>query len=293
MRKEHNLAGQGAIFLSAVLWSTAGLFIKFVSWHPSVIVGSRSILALAFLLTVRLITRKNHDKPIRILPLMGCGFWYAATMICFVTANKHTTSANAILLQFTSPIWAAFLGLLLLKEKPHWEQWLALPFISMGMVLIVSSGLSGGSIFGDSIALLSGLTFAATSIAMRSQKDANTYDVMICAHIIAIIYSIPFFIKYPPIMDLRSILSVIFMGLGVIGVASLTFSYGIKYVTAIQSQLIVAVEPVLNPVWVLLGTGEIPGIPVISGGGIIILAIVISSVITTRRLTQSALRRRN
>jgi drug/metabolite transporter (DMT)-like permease len=273
------LAGQAAILLCAVLWSTSGLFIKLVDWNPSVIAGSRSILAIFFLAAIR----GKNGPPKKILTLFASGFWYAATMILFVIANKLTFSANAILLQYTAPVWACLFAWLYLKERPRWEHWVSLALTSFGMFLVFANALAGGSLLGDCLALISGITFAANSVALRGHKEGDPLDVMICAHIMCAAYSVPFFFIYPPTINTGNILAILFMGIFQIGAASALFVYGVRRVRAVQAMLTAAIEPVLNPLWVLMATGEKPGSSVIAGGSVIITAVIFSSLISKRR----------
>jgi drug/metabolite transporter (DMT)-like permease len=275
--KEWRIAGQGAVFLCAVFWSTSGLFIKLVDWHPALIAGGRSFLAALFLLLLRRLSRERPLSPARIPALAASGLAYAATMILFVAANKLTASANAILLQYTAPIWACLLAWLFLGEKPHWGHWTALFLVSGGMFLVFRSGLTSGSVVGDCLALASGLTFAANSVIMRAQKDGSPADIMISAHILTTVFSIPFFFLYPPSFSAGNIASILFMGIIQIGAASALFAYGIRRISAVQAMLTAAIEPVLNPVWVLLVTGERPALSVIAGGSVIVAAVVFSS----------------
>ena len=285
VHKEHRWAGQGAILLCAVLWSTSGLFIKLVDWHPALIAGSRSFLAAIVLLILRRFSKGRSGAFIGVPRLALLGLGYAATMIFFVIANKLTASANAILLQYTAPVWAALLGWIVLRERPHWEQWAALALVSVGMLLVFNSGLQAGSVTGDILALVSGLAFGANSVMMRTQKDGSPADIMISAHISTVLFSIPFFVLHPPVINGGNILSIIFMGIFQIGAASALFAYGIKRIPAVQAMLTAAVEPVLNPIWVLLVTGEQPALPVIAGGSVIVGAVVFSSLVgKTRRL---------
>jgi drug/metabolite transporter (DMT)-like permease len=268
--------GQAAIILCAILWSTSGLFIKLVDWHPALIAGSRSFLA-AFLL---LALRKKQQGSVKIIPLVFSGFWYAATMILFVIANKLTFSANAILLQYTAPVWTCLLAWFILKEKPHWAHWVALGLVCLGMLLVFGSGLKGDSLLGDIIALISGIAFAANSIAVRGYKGGDPLDVMISAHILTALFSIPFFFIFPPELNVANILSILFMGFFQIGAASALFVYGVRRVRAAQAMLTATIEPVLNPVWVLLVTGEKPAPSVFAGGAIIIAAVLFSSLVS-------------
>jgi len=273
MKLSGKLKGQMAILLCAVLWSTSGLFIKLIDWHPAAIAGGRSFLAVIFLLAIR----KKNENPQKLLTLFASGFWYAATMILFVIANKLTFSANAIVLQYTAPVWTCFLAWIFLKEKPYREHWFSLALVCIGMFLVFRNGLGAGSTLGDIIAIISGITFAANAVVLRAMKNSSTLDVMICAHIICVLFSIPFYIIYRPEINTNNILSILFMGLFQIGAASALFVYGIKHVRAVQAMLTASIEPVLNPVWVLVITGERPSLSVIIGGAVIIAAVIISS----------------
>ena len=289
--KEHRLIGYGAILLCAILWSTSGLFIRLVDWHPMVIAGSRSMLAALLMVTVRVCARRSNDMGIKTLfanapKLAVYGLCYTVTMILFVMANKLTASANAILLQYVAPVWAALLGWIFLREKPRWENWCAMFLVSIGMLMVFSGGISGGSFLGDTLAMVSGITFGANSVILRSQKDGNPADVLIFSHIMCMIFSIPFFFMFPPVMNAHNVLSILFMGVFQLGAASVLFAYGIKRVPAVQAMLTSTVEPVLNPVWVLCVTGERPALSALAGGAIILAAVVFSSML-------SALRRRS
>jgi drug/metabolite transporter (DMT)-like permease len=198
-------------------------------------------------------------------------------MMLFVIANKLTASANAILLQYSAPVWAALLGWALIREKPRWEHWLALGMVMGGLFLFFRDGLAAGSLLGDSLAVRSGVCFGANSVFMRMQKEGNPADAMLLSHVITAVVSLPFAGIYPPAFNAPNILAILFMGIIQIGCASLLFSYGIKRIPAIQAMLTAMAEPILNPLWVLLATGEQPASSALMGGGIIVAAVLISS----------------
>jgi drug/metabolite transporter (DMT)-like permease len=289
INKEHRLAGQGAILLCAILWSTSGLFIRLIDCHPMVIAGSRSFFAALFLLSLRLffpfrkIAANSKTLILKTLikdaPALGaCGLGYAATMILFVIANKLTASANAIMLQYAAPVWAALLGWVFLRERPRPEHWAAMVLVGLGMFLVFQGGFASGSFLGDILALVSGITFGANPVILRAREDKNPADIMLFSHITCAVISIPFFFLFPPAPEARFFLSVIYMGIFQLGMASALFAYGIRRIPAVQAMLTATVEPVLNPVWVLLALGEKPALSAIIGGGIIISAIIFSSI---------------
>jgi drug/metabolite transporter (DMT)-like permease len=291
--------GQGAILLCAFFWSTSGLFIKLVDWNPVVIAGSRSFLAAFFLFALRLPGRRRIRPADRTAPgrsslerrplgrdiffTLAGGIAYAITMIVFVIANKRTTSANAILLQYTAPVWAALLGWAVAGERPRWEQWAALVLVFFGMLLFFKDDLGGGNFFGDVLAIISGICFGVHSVLLRMIKRGETADAMLLSHILCALFSVPFLFLYPPGLSPGTISAILFMGIIQIGAASALFAYGIKRVTAIQAMLTAMIEPVLNPVWVFAVTGEKPALSALIGGGIIITALTLSAVVSARR----------
>lgn len=265
-----------------MLWSTSGLFIKLLSWHPIVIAGGRSLIAAIFMLAIRQLFPRRSGGKDKTLLVFAAGACYAATMLTFVIANKLTASANVILLQYSAPVWACLLAWLLIKEKPRIQQWIALVLVISGMIIFFKDGLAGGAFFGDALAVISGILFGAHSVFMRMQKEGNPADSLLLSHIITAAFAIPFFFLYPPDLTPASIGAISFMGIFEIGCTSLLFSYGIRRVPVVQAMLTATIEPVLNPVWVLLVTGEIPSLSALMGGAIIVGAVVISSIIGQR-----------
>jgi len=273
----------GSVFLSALLWSTSGLFIRLVDWHPMPIVGSRSLIAAAFLIALR---RFSPAPAVRIrlgdAPLLfACGLCYSAAMILFVIANTMTNSANAILLQYAAPVWASIMGLFFLGERPGREQWAALFFVCVGMFFVFSGGLAAGSITGDALALLSGIAFAGTTVVLRSRRDKSPADIMIFSHLTCAVFSVPFFFPHPPAMTAHNLLCIAYMGVFQIGLASALFAHGIRRVPVTQAMLVSSIEPVLNPLWVMLALGERPTPAVVLGGAIIIAAVAVSTVLAS------------
>ena len=277
------LAGQGAVFLCAILWSSSGLFIKLMDWHPMVITGLRSLIAALFMLGVRTFIFKPGRQKNKKGPLWAGAFVYSFTMFTFVIANRLTTAANVIVLQYSAPVWAALLGWIVLKERPRWQHWVALACVFGGFTLFFRDGFSTAASLGDSIAVLSGLLFGAHSVLMRMQKDGNPADCMLLSHVVTFIISIPFIILYPPELNSSSVLPIVYMGIVQIGCASLLYSYGLKRITAVQAMLTAVIEPLLNPLWVFVVIGERPSVSALIGGGIILEAILIPNLLLKQR----------
>lgn len=273
------IRGIVAMACCAILWSLAGIFIKMIDWQPFAIACGRSLIASIFLWAC-IRKPKFSFSPVQI----GTALAYAATMLLFVFANKNTTAANAILLQYGAPIYVALLGGPLLKEKPAAEHWGALVAICAGMILFFMDSLGSGNLLGDTAAVAAGVTFALNTVLLRKQKDADPLSSLLLGHLVtaAIAGVISLFLP-APVITLKSVAAIAGLGVLQIGLATVLFAYAIKRITALQSMLTAVLEPILNPVWVFLATGEKPSARALAGGAIIVLAVMISSVISVRR----------
>ena len=273
------LAGIGAMAACAFLWSLAGIFIKLIDWQPFAIAGGRSLVAAFFILLWIKKPKFTFSKA-----QVGAALASAGTMLLFVYANKATTSANAILLQYGAPIYVALLAAPLLGEKPRAEHWAALVAVLGGILLLFMDGLGGGSLAGNLAAVGAGVTFALYVIFMRKQKEGSPLESALLAHVLtaAVALSISLFLPAPRI-EPRAVAALLGLGILQIGLASVLFAYGIKRVRAVESVLLGVIEPVLNPVWVFLATAEAPGPRAILGGGIVIAAVLACSLVSLGR----------
>lgn len=263
------------LVIASVLWSTGGMLIKLVDWNPVAIAGTRSgIAALVMLAFVR---RPKFTKSKT--QIAGAAF-YMSTVILFVTANKLTTAANAILLQYTAPIWVAVLGTWVLKEKTLRVDWLAIFAVMAGMVLFFIGDLGGGALAGNLLSILSGLFLALTVIFLRLQKDGSQIEMTLLGNIMTFLVSIPFILQSVP--DFKSMVGILILGVFQLGISYTLFSLAVRHVTALEAILIPVIEPILNPIWVFLATGEKPGALALLGGLIVVLAVTLRSFYISR-----------
>jgi drug/metabolite transporter (DMT)-like permease len=278
-----------AVALCAFLWSTSGLFIKLVPWNPLAIAGVRSLFGglvmLAWLRRPRLTWSRTQ---------IAAAVLYAVTMISFVTANKYTTSANAILLQYGAPVYAALLAAPLLGERAHWFDWLTIAVILGGMVLFFLDKLSAGSLAGNLLAAASGVTFAFAMILLRKQKEGSPLESIMLSQFLTFAVSIPFLFSGMPGTGgagpaasgkpaLLAWLALAFLGVFQIGFSAILLAYGVRHVTTVQSFLISMIEPIFNPVWVFLLLGERPSGLALVGGFVILAATTLRSLLPLLR----------
>jgi len=280
MEKPNSSTGVLAMAATAFLWSIAGLFIKVIDWNPVTIAGMRSLIASVIILAYLKRPEFNFS-----FPQIAAALANAATMLLFVSANKTTTAANAILLQYIAPVLTAFIGAVVLKERPHAEHFAAFPLVAAGMVAMFLDELGGGRLLGNLLAIMSGITFSFYFVFMRMQKDGSPLESILLSHWITAGVGIALSLFLPmPTISPESLAAITVLGIIQIGASAIFFSVAIKRISAVSANLIAVIEPVFNPVWVFLVLGEAPGAKALIGGGIIILTVTGASIIGAHRM---------
>ncbi len=277
------------ILIAALLWSTGGLFIKEVSLDAWGVSFWRSTFAAVTLYVVYRARsgRTGTSAPwLTSFTLLGAAC-YAILLVLFVLATKLTTSANAIFLQYTAPLYVLFIEPIVTRSKVRrGDLWTVLISVA-AMALFFVGRFETRNIWGNVAALASGVAFAAYAILLKHERatEAGRWHTVILGHMliaggIGLIGLIgPIQLLTPSSGDVGRLL---YLGIVQIGLAYALFTFGISRVRAIDATLIAMVEPVLNPVWVYLGIGERPTNYAIAGG---IIILCLSLLRTTRSAT--------
>lgn len=261
------LMGILGVIGASFLWSTAGFLIKMVDWSPLAITGVRSLIASIVIFLYLKKPKLTFRKP-QIIGALAL----AATMFLFIMANKMTTAANAILLQYTAPIFVALLSSYILKEKVKKVDWAVIGIVIAGLALFFLDDMSPGNMLGNLLAILSGVTFAGTIVALRMQKDGSPVETTLLGNLFAFFISIPFLMK-APMPDTNSIIGLVLLGVFQLGLAYIIYANAIKHVSAVEGVLLNVVEPLFNPFWVFLFIGEAPSRNALIGGIIVLVAV--------------------
>lgn len=275
--KEVNERPRAILYLvvTAILWSLGGLLIKSVNSNPLAIAGVRSGISAILIIILNGRPKLNWS-----FAQIGAALAYSATVILFVIANKNTTAANAILLQYTAPVYVVVLSAWLLKEKIRLLDVVTVFFAMGGMVLFFVDSISAKGMIGNIIAALSGVAFALFTIFMRMQKEGSPVESVLIGNVISAVIGVPFLFSSMP--DTKGWFCLVLLGLVQLGLPYILYSKAIKHVTAVEASVIPILEPVLNPVWVFMLLGEKPGALAIIGGVIVIAAITGRCLISIR-----------
>ncbi len=284
--RQGRFIGATCIIAAAALWSLGGVGIKSAATDAFAIAGFRSLFALCPLVAALLWRRRRAGLAASATLRRRYVWWgaasYALTMLSFTWANKLTTAANAILLQYTAPIFVALLARPLLNEPiTRRDRW-TIGGCLFGMTWFFLGKLDASGLAGNLLAIVAGVGFAGIAVCLRADARAqpptdgsppsslalialgNALAAALCAPAMAAALPLPL-----PTLGLLA-------GLGVfqIGVAYVLFAMGVNRLSALESALLAMLEPLLNPIWVALATGERPSPTAFLGGAIVIGVLV-------------------
>lgn len=290
-RKQLSLSRGKAVMLlvaAAVMWSSAGILIKLVPWHPLAIAGVRSAIAVAVFLIIikKPVWNGSYEQ-------LGAAVAYAVTVITLVMATKMTTAANAIVLQYTAPVYVALFSAWFLKERTTPADWLTVFFVMGGIILFFLDELTTGNMIGNIYGILSGISFGAFALLLRKQKDGSPLESVLLGNLLAFLVSIFTVIRQPP-LEASGWAALIALGVFQLGVPYALYCIAIKYVSALDAVLIPVIEPLLNPLWVFIFLAEVPGPRALYGGIIVLCAVTVRCLlpVLTGKTGNSAVKKR-
>lgn len=270
MKKQH--IAMLEMLLCACLWSIAGLFIKKINWNPIVIAGFRSLFAAG---TVVVYTAFRRQKLFFNKRIAKSAFFLAATFLCFVAANKLTTAANAIMLQFTAPIFIMLFSVIFRKEKFPLRDILTVLITLGGISLFMIDGIDGGQTLGNLMGLLAGLFFAGMFVTVGEAKGSERMSGLFFGHMLTFFVSIPFILITKPVFSGEALFYAAILGIVQLGVPYILLALASEYCPPLACSLISAAEPLLNPVWVALFAKEYPSPLALLGGGIVLITVTL------------------
>ena len=253
------------------------MLIKRIDWPPLAVAGGRGLIAAVFLAATSRGLRFTWS-PVQ----LGAALAYAATTVLFVLANKLTTAANAILLQYTAPVWIALLGAWFLGERTMRTDWITVAAVIGGMALFFADGLQMGGLAGNLFGLGSGVSFALMILSLSKQKNSGPpLESIILGNLIAFAIGLPFIVR-SPLPSHSGLVALALLGTVQLGVSYWLYARALRQVTALEAVLLPVIEPILNPLWALLALGEKPGSLALAGGALVLGAVTIRAVASVR-----------
>lgn len=264
----------------AVLWSLSGVLIKYISWHPLVISGWRSLLAagvMALYMKRSYIaihfTRENILGAFSILLMCSC----------YICANKLTSASNAIILQFTTPLFILVISSVFWKIRFSCVDIAAVLLTMLGVGIIFFEGIDQDHMLGNICALFSGFFASGMYLSMRSNVEDRARTILL-GHLLCAAVGMPLTLYFRPTVDSVSLLAITTLGIVQLGIPYILLLLAAESCPPLACSLLSAVEPLLSPVWVFFATGEIPNERTIIGGILIIITVTLWNIFSARKV---------
>jgi len=273
------------VFLSGVCFALGGLCMKYIPWNGMAINGARNVLGLIVIGGYILCT--GHKLVINKPVIIGA-LSIAVTMSLYSVANKLTTAGNAIILQFTAPIWVMIFSVIVLKTKPTKLDITAAALVLAGVLFFFIDSLSAGNMPGNLLALISGVTYVGV-FTMQSMDGADSLSSTFFGICLNILVGLPFLIT----QDYSTTTTTAWIALLVLGFVQQGCSYiclnkGLATTPPIAASLISGIEPVLNPVLVAVFYGEYLTTLALIGAAIVLITIVTYNVLRVKLSDKAA-----
>lgn len=262
------------MLLCATLWSIAGILFKLIPWNGFAVAGMRSLIAG---ITIYLCMRLMGFHYILNRRTLIAGFFSGCTYLCFTVSNKLTTSANAIVLQFTSPIFIILYSAVLFGKKPKKQDLAVVLFTLLGISLFFLDQLQPGYLLGNFVAIGAGMFMAGMYVAVGEIEEEERFSGILNGQALTFLAGLPFFIITKPVITPTAIRALITLGVFQLGLSYVLYVKASKFCPPLACCLLGAIEPLLNPVWVFLFNGEKPGIFAFIGAVVVIVSITVWS----------------
>ena len=267
--RHQQLTGKASMLTASFCFSLGGLLIKQIPWSPLAINGVRNLIA-SFVIGLYILL--THHKIKWNFTVFSGAVCMAGVTTLFTIANKLTTAGNAIILQYTAPIWIIGLTYLFFREKPGKLELSSVLIVFIGILFFFLESLTSGRLPGDILALLSGVFYAGLFMLNRFEKG-DALSSLFFGQLACGICLSPF-AAFENDFRPQVLLTVFILGSVQVGLAYVFFNTGTKYTDPITASIINALEPILNPVLVALFYGERLGRLSLAGAAIVISGVL-------------------
>lgn len=269
---KEEIKGMIRMLICASLWSIAGIFMKLLPWNGFAVASLRSLVAG---LTITVYVLLSGKKIIINRTTLISGVLTGCVYLCFACSNKLTTSANAIVLQFTSPVFIVIFSAVFFKQKFRRADLITVILTLFGIALFFFDGLETGYILGNFVAIAAGMFMAGMYMAVGNIEGDARFSAIILGQTFTFLVGLPFVIATRPVLNAVTVSSVLILGIFQLGIAYILYVKASVTCPPLACCLLGVIEPLLNPVWVAIFDGERPGIFALIGGIIVVVTITV------------------
>lgn len=260
------------MLVCAALWSIAGILIKVIPWTGFSVAAMRGLIAG---ITIAVYMALKKYRFILNRKTLITGILSAMVYTCFVCSNKMTTAANAIVLQFTSPVFIVIFTTIIYKTRIRRADMLVVLFTLAGITLTFLDKLESGYILGNFVAVGAGMFMAGMFVSVGNCEGEERFSGILLGQFFTFLIGLPSLIISKPEFTPAAAAAILALGVFQLGISYILYIKSSKYCPPLACCLLGAVEPLLNPVWVMIFDGETPGVLAFIGGIIVIASVTV------------------
>ena len=260
------------MLVCATLWSIAGILIKVIPWTGFSVAAMRGLIAG---ITIAVYMALKKYRFILNKKTLITGILSAMVYTCFVCSNKMTTAANAIVLQFTSPVFIVIFTTIIYKTGIRRADLLVVLFTLAGITLTFLDKLESGYILGNFVAVGAGMFMAGMFVSVGNCEGEERFSGILLGQFFTFLIGLPSVIISKPEFTPAATAAILALGVFQLGISYILYIKSSKYCPPLACCLLGAVEPLLNPVWVMIFDGETPGLLAFVGGIIVIASVTV------------------
>ena len=268
-RKDSDYKSMVLVLLAALCFSIGGVLTKMIPWSALAINGARNLIGAA---VIGVFLKATHHRIVISKAVIVGAISTIGVTTCFIIANKMTTAANAIVLQYTAPVFVIIFMALIFGVKPEKRDIFTCFAVFAGVCLFFVDGLKTGNIYGDMIAILAGIFYAGV-LMMNTSENADALSSCFLGQLAAGIIFTPLCFRETdfsaPVVSM-----VVIMGIVQVGLPYVFLSVGTKRVSAVTASFIMSLEPIMNPLWVAIFYGEKISLLAAAGAVVVIGAVL-------------------
>lgn len=267
------------VFLSSVFFALGGLFFKIIPWDALAIGAARSMIAAVCILCF-LLVRRHRFRVNR--TVIAAAVAIAVTNTLYAAANKLTTAGNAIVLQFSMPAFVILMMLVFFCKRPTRLELATCGLVFLGIICFFLDSFTAGNLFGNALALLSGMSYACFFI-FNSRERAEPFTAILLSYAITALIGLPNLVHTDIAgSSIQTLLAVLALGALQQGAGQICFALGIKGTSPVTAGLISGIEPILNPVLVAVFYHEMLTPLSILGAAVVLISVTFYNVRTAK-----------
>ena len=274
--------------LATFLWSIAGVFTRHLDSAKSFEVTFWRSLFCALTLVAWFIYTRGAAGSLAYVRASGrpgliSGLCWAVMFTCFMIALTLTSTANTLIVNALSPLFATILAWGVLKTPIATRTWLAIAAAFAGMVIMFASQAqaSGAALFGMAVAFGVPVASAVNIVTLkRSGAHVDLAPAVLLGALVSCAITLP--LSLPFVASGKDVLLLAILGVFQLGIPCVMMVRASAHLSAPEVALLGLLEVLMGPLWSWLGAGETPATSTLIGGAIVLAALVANEIVPQR-----------